>query len=156
MGRIIKIELTETARTELENAYRHSDSHSFRVRCQMVLLKADDRKSSEVALIVRVCQQTVNKWLWRYKEEALEGLRTKPGQGRKPILEIEKDSEVVRLTVTEHRQKLSPAQVELEKTLEKKFSNKTLRRFLRNCVVGISESENALPARRSKKSMTLR
>lgn len=156
MGRIIRIELTETARTELENAYRHSDNHTFRVRCQMVLLKADDRKSSEVASIVKVCQQTVNKWLWGYKQDGLEGLQTKPGQGRKPILDVEKDAQVVRLTVTEHRQKLALAQVELEKTLEKKFSNKTLRRFLKNCVVGISESENAPLDRKSKKSMTIR
>lgn len=154
MGRVINIELNDVSRTALENGYRHSNSHVFRVRCQMVLLKADGRKSSEVASIVKVCEQTVNKWLKRYKKDGLQGVETKSGQGRTPILDIEKDAEVVRQTVAEHRQKLSLAQVQLERSLGKKFSDKTLRRFLKNCVVDISESENVPLVRKSKRSMT--
>lgn len=154
MGRTIKIELNETERSELENGYRTSDNHAFRVRCQMLLLKAEGRKSREVGEILGFCEQAVNGWLWRYKENSLEGLKTKPGQGRIPILKVEKDAPAVRLSVAEHRQRISQAQVELEESLGKKFSEKTLRRFLKNCVADIKESVSVPAKRRQKKSMT--
>src|SRR5436189_5876427 len=117
MGRTIKIELNDEQRRELENGYRHSDNHVFRVRCQMILLKAENRKSSEIAAILGFCEQAVNSWLWRYKEKGLGGLKTKPGQGRLPILKIEEDLSVVRLSIAEHRQRVAVAQTELEESL---------------------------------------
>lgn len=150
MGRTIKIELNDAQRSELENGYRHSANHVFRVRCQMILLKAENRKSSEVASILGFCEQAVNGWLWRYKEQGIEGLKTTPGQGRLPILKIKEDAAVVRLSVAEHRQRISLAQAELEESLGRKFSEKTLRRFLKNCVVGINESESVPEKRKAK------
>ena len=152
MGRTIKIELTDKQRQELENGYRNSDNHTFRVRCQMVLLKAENRKSSEIGQILDFCEQAVNRWLWRYLDKGIDGLITKPGQGRIPILKDE-DAEVVRLSIQEHRQRIAEAQAELEETLGRKFSSKTLRRFLKNCVLDINESEN-VPANRKPKRST--
>lgn len=147
MGRTIKIILSDQQRNELENGYRTGENHVFRVRCQMILLKAENRKSSEVGAILGFCEQAVNKWLWRYKENGIAGLKTKPGQGRIPILKLREDAPHVRLSVAEHRQRLSQAMPELEASLGKRFSEKTLRRFLKNCVVAINESANA-PANR--------
>ena len=152
MGRTIKIELTDKQRQELENGYRNSDNHTFRVRCQMVLLKAENRKSSEIGQILDFCEQAVNRWLWRYLDKGIDGLITKPGQGRIPILKDE-DAEVVRLSIQEHRQRIAEAQAELEETLGRKFFSKTLRRFLKNCVLDINESEN-VPANRKPKRST--
>ena len=66
MGRIIKIELTNEQRKELEKSYRNGKSHTIRVRCQLVLLRSEDRKSTEIALFRGVYQQAVNLWLNRY------------------------------------------------------------------------------------------
>jgi transposase len=153
MGRTIKIKLNDKQRQELENGYRNSENHIFRVRCQMVLLKAENRKSSEIGQILDFCEQAVNGWLWRYLETGIDGLLTKPGQGRIPILSVKQDAQAVRLSIQEHRQRISEAQAELEETLGRKFSSKTLRRFLKNCVLDINESEN-VPANRKPKRST--
>jgi transposase len=153
MGRTIKIQLDDKQRAELEQGYRNGDTHVFRSRCQMVLLKAEGRKSQEVADILGLCQQSVNNWLWRYKNDGINGLQTKPGQGRVPILNLSQDAAAVRLSVAAHRQRLSQARAELEETLGKEFSDRTLRRFLKNCVVDISVSASAPVSRKPKKSM---
>jgi hypothetical protein len=74
MGRTIKSELNEQQRAELETGFRNGKAHSFRLCCQMVLLKAGDRKSQEVAAILGTCEQTVNGWLWHYKNKGINGL----------------------------------------------------------------------------------
>jgi|SRR5215212_1760263 len=153
MGRTIKIDLNEKQRAQLERGYRNGNTHVFRLRCQMVLLKADGRKSQEIADILGLCQQAVNGWLWRYKNDSIKGLQTKPGQGRAPILSLSQDAALVRLSVTEHRQRISQARGELEQTLGKQFSDRTLRRFLKNCVADINASANDLVSRKPKKSM---
>jgi transposase len=154
MGRTIKIDLNEKQRAELEQGYCNGNTHVFRLRCQMVLLKADGRKSQEIADILGLCQQAVNGWLWRYKNDGIKGLETKPGQGRVPILNLSQDAALVRLSVAEHRQRISQARAELERNLEKQFSDRTLRRFLKNCVADINASANDLVRRKPKKSMT--
>jgi transposase len=155
MGRTIKIELNQEQRAELEQGFRSSDNHAFRVRCQMLLLKAEKRKSSEIGEILGFCEQAVNGWLWRYKEEGIEGLKNKPGQGRIPILKLEKDAQPVRLSVCEHRQRISQARAELEDKLGKQFSEKTLRRFLKNLTADIAESESVPEKRKAKKSISI-
>lgn len=154
MGRTINIELNEQQRAELENGYRNGKTHVFRLRCQMVLLKAEGRKSKEVEGILGSCEQSVNTWLWRYKSEGIKGLQTKPGQGRVAILQVSQDGASVRLSVAQHRQRISQARAELEESLGKKFSEKTLRRFLKNCVADISASGSVPQKRKSKKFMT--
>lgn len=56
---------------------------------------------------------TVNGWLRRYQAEGVEGLKTRSGRGRKPILD-ETDMDMVNAVVAEHRQKLPVAREELE------------------------------------------
>lgn len=130
MGKIKVIELTQAQREELENGYRNGQTHSFRQRCQMVLLKSDGRTSNEVVGILGSCEMTVNNWLKRYLEEGLAGLRTRPGRGRKAILQAA-DLEPVKRAVKESRQKISVARAELQESLGKEFSHSSLKRYLK-------------------------
>lgn len=139
MGRVIKIELDDNQRKELETGYRHGKSHTFRVNCQIVLLKSDGRISKEIASFLGITEQKVNRWLWRYKREGIEGLFIREGRGRAAILQIE-DREQVKAAVQQHRQRISHAKAELEKSLSKEFSQKTLERFLKNLTADINES----------------
>src|ERR1700757_322769 len=132
MGRFIKITLNDKERAALERAYRYDRSHSFRQHCQMVLLKAEGRKSKEIAAIFRCCEKSVNDWLHRYKEAGIAALRIRPGRGRKSILSQESDAERVRQVVSQHRQRISQAKATLEEDLGKEFSHRTLVRFLKN------------------------
>jgi transposase len=75
---------------------------------------------------------SVNKWLDRYESEGIEGLTTKPGRGRKQVFDQMQDEAVVRAAVQKERQRLAQAKVILEKELNKRFSLKTLKRFLKS------------------------
>jgi transposase len=107
----------------------------------MVLLKSDERKSQEIADFLGFCQQAVNLWLNRYKLEGITGLLVRAGRGRPAILSAEEDSAAVKEAVKRHRQRISIAKAELESSLGKEFSGKTLERFLKNLTAGINESD---------------
>ena len=141
MGKTKIIELTEENRQELENGYRNGKSHAFRQRCQMVLLKSEQRTSLEIGKLVGSCEMTVNNWLKRYQEEGFKGLQMRPGRGRKSILEAT-DLEQVRTQVKASRQRISVARAELEASLAKGFSVSTLKRFLKKTVAAINELES--------------
>lgn len=143
MGRFIKIELDDNQRIELENGYRNGKSHAFRTRCQMVLLKSEGRKSTEIASFLGFCQQAVNNWLKRYKAEGIKGLKVKKGRGRPNILSKTEDLEAVKKAVKKHRQRISIAKAELEETLGKEFSHRTLNRFLKILTADTSEFRDA-------------
>lgn len=141
MGRIIKIELTDNQQRELENGYRNGKSHSFRTNCQIVLLKNEGHFSKEIAKFLGFSEQKVNRWLWRYKTQGLTGLKICRGRGRPSILQIE-NTEFIKEAVRRHRQRISIARAELQETLGKEFSAKTLSRFLKNLTAAINESES--------------
>lgn len=117
----------------------------------MILLKSDHRTLAEIADVLDCCEVVVNNWLKRYESEGIEGLRTKPGRGRKPILDAEKDLPSVKAAVKANRQRISLARAELEAELGKSFSSKTLERYIKNMIVAINESENVQQKSRIRK-----
>ena len=143
MGRVIKIQLDDHQRKELENGYRKGKTHAFRIRCQMVLLKSEGRKSQEIADFLGFCQQAVNLWLNRYKLEGISGLKIKEGRGRPAILSKTEDLEVVKKAVQKHRQRISIAKAELEVSLGKEFSTRTLDRYLKILTADTNEFGDA-------------
>ena len=130
MGKTKVIELTARQREELENGYRNGQTHSFRQRCQMILLKSEERTSLEVVSILGSCEMTVNNWSKRYAAEGINGLQTRPGRGRKAILQAV-DLEQVKAAVKGSRQKISVARIELAASLGKEFSHSSLKRYLK-------------------------
>lgn len=154
MAKIKILELSPTQRAALERGYREGQSHCFGLRCQIILLKSEPRTSSEIARILGCCEMVVNNWLKRYESEGITGLRTKPGRGRKPILDAEKDSARVKRAVQQHRQRMSVAKAELEAELGKTFSQKTLERYIKNMVRAIAESDGVRQRSHARKSMS--
>ncbi|MEM1136659.1 MAG: helix-turn-helix domain-containing protein [Bacteroidota bacterium] len=133
MGRKVKvIELSDQGRVELEKGYRNSQNAHFSRRCHIVLLKSEGFTSEQIANIFQITIQPVNSWIKRYETSGLTGLRTKSGQGRKPILNKEQDEEKVRAAIKKERQRLKFIKQELEQGLNKEFSLLTLKRFLKN------------------------
>jgi transposase len=140
MGRKSKvIDLTEAEKTELQNGYKYSKSPNFSRRCHFVLLKNQGKTSQEIADIFGITRQPVNSWCNSYLEKGIIGLKTKKGQGRKPILDKTKDEAIIKATVQKERQRLKKAKEILENELDKSFSLKTLQRFLKTLVVDGSE-----------------
>jgi transposase len=121
-----------------------------------MLLKSERRTAAEIAEILGCCEMVVNNWLRRFEWEGVAGLRTKPGRGRKPILDAEKDLARVTEAVHANRQRISLAQAELEAELGKAFSTKTLERYIKNMVLAINESENVLSSSPARKFTSCR
>ncbi len=141
MGKTKIIELTDEQRAALENGYRTGKTHAFRSRCQMVLLKSEKRTAVEITKILGGCEVVVNNWVKRFEAEGVCGLETRPGRGRKAILETT-DLAIVRAAVTENRQRIGHARLELERGLTKQFSTTTLKRFLKKTIVASNALED--------------
>jgi transposase len=141
MGKIKVIELTKEQRVELENGYKNGKTHSFRQRCQIILLKSEKRTSLEIEGILGCCEMVVNNWTKRYESEGLKGLQTRAGRGRKTILQAV-DLEQVKEAVKANRQRISVARAELEESLGKEFSMSSLKRFLKKTTQATNELEN--------------
>ena len=139
MGKIRVVELKVKERKALEEGFRTGKGHAFRKNCQLILLKSEGRTSKEVGGILQMHAVTVNKWLDRYEAEGIEGLRVKAGRGRKQVLDPEADKDKVRKVVEKERQRLKQAKLILEQDLEKKFSLKTLKRFLKKVAADTKE-----------------
>ena len=72
------------------------------------------RTSHDVGQIIGLCHVRVNSWTRRYREEEIEGLKTKPGRGRKPLLDLARDEDSGRAAVQANRQRITLAKAEWE------------------------------------------
>jgi transposase len=143
MGRVNTPVLTEQQQAALENELKSSDNHTFRMRCQAILLKAAGRKSKDVGQIVGMCNVSVNAWLKRYKQTGLAGLRTKPGRGRKPGINKITDETAILDAVKANRQRISLAIAEWETQRpadSPTVGRDTFRNFLKVLVADANES----------------
>lgn len=143
MGRTLTIELTAEQLSELRHNYRTGESHAFRQRCRMVVLKWQGLKTKDICELVEIrSQNQVNGWIKRYKDgyagHGIDVLHNAPGQGRKPTFDAVTDAERVRQVVSSERQKLANAKAILEKGMGKEFHLKTLHNFLKALAAGTS------------------
>jgi len=73
----------------LENRLKKEKDPKVRDRIRMMILLKEGYKQKEVAKIMRTTERTVYTWKKRYKEEGIEGLKTKEKPGRKRKLSDE-------------------------------------------------------------------
>ena len=161
MGKKKIVELNDEQRAELEKGYRKGKNHTFRIRCQMILLKAEKRTSVEVAEILGGCEVVVNNWLKRYEEEGIKGLETRAGRGRPPILSQQNPEHLkkVEAQIKAHPNSVKTVIAKLEEGLDLEMSPDTLKRFLKKMVTdslalerGSSRGKWMLKEPRKKKS----
>ena len=108
----------------------------------MILLKSEKRTSAEIARFLDCHKITVHEWVKRYQAEGINGLKTRPGRGRRAILSAATDLSQVRAAVIRSRQRISVAKAELEAELQKPFSTTTLKRFLKKTIAASNELES--------------
>lgn len=139
MGRVNTPQLTTSQYAELEKGFKTGNSHCFRMRCYTILLKSEGRTSKEVGTLTGMSHISVNSWLKRYKMHGLEGLKTQPGRGRKPIIIESEDRESLLEAIKSNRQRLQTAKTEWEAQSGKSISRQTFRRFLKSLADDINE-----------------
>ena len=135
------LEVSESARQELEALYHHSKNRGLSRRAHMCLLKIQGRRNTDIAVIIGCHAVTVGTWLKRYEERGVEGLNIAAGRGRKPILDLVEDGDKVRELVQKERQRLSLVQEELQQHKGRDFAPATLRRFLKGLTQNGSASD---------------
>ena len=138
MGKITKIELSESERIKLNFGYKEGSSHCFRMRCKAVLLKSEGLSSEAIGKIVEMTQISVNNWVKRYLLEGISGLETRKGRGRKPIMDCF-DEEAVRKAIENDRQSVNKAREAWQNAVGKEASESTFKRFLSALAQDISE-----------------
>ena len=78
--------LTEEERGYLEQRLRcTTTSLGLARRCRAILGVADGLPLVQVARLVDLTEKHVRKWVQRFLKERLDGLRDRPGRGRKPV-----------------------------------------------------------------------
>ena len=136
--KITTLQLTDSEKHDLEIAYKTGDSHCYRTRCKAILLKSQGKSANEIASILDVSIPSVFNWIKRYGDEGINGLKTRTGRGRKPIIDSS-DEEIIRKAIEEDRQNVSKARKTWQNATGKKASDATLKRFLSYLVQDISE-----------------
>lgn len=82
----LRILLNAEERAELEQWLRcTSTSLGLARRCLAILEVAAGVPLSHVARLVDLTEKHVRKWVQRFLRDRLEGLRDRPGRGRKPV-----------------------------------------------------------------------
>lgn len=108
MAKIKTISLTDESRLQLEDGFRNGESHCFRMRCRAILLKSQGLPSKEVGRQTEMTHISVNSWVKRFEAEGISGLKTRPGRGRKPVMDCS-DEEAVRAAIEKDRQSVKKA-----------------------------------------------
>lgn len=145
MGKTKVIELSTEQRSALENGYRKGTSHTFRIRCQMVLLKSEKRSALEVSKILGCCEIVINNWLSRYRAEGIKGLETRQGRGRKPKLNTQNPLhlQTVKAEIAKHPQSVKTVVAHLAEELDVALHPDTLKRFFKKLVIASVASARA-------------
>lgn len=127
--RITEVNLTKRQRVELEYM-EHFDTRPFmQKRSSIILKKADGLSSKRVAEMLSCSEPMVNRWVKRYLEKGVDGLRNKPGQGAKPIMDAS-DEEAVRNAIELDRLSVMKAKERWQQATGKEACRDTYRAFL--------------------------
>lgn len=135
---ITNIDLEISERLALELGYKNG-TLQFSKRCHMILLRHQNFNCKAVSELLLCSEATVSNWQNRYENEGIKGLETRKGQGRKAIFTKEEDEAKIRFFIKRERQRLKHIKEDLEQDLEKKFSLRSLQRFLKSLAVNGKE-----------------
>jgi transposase len=136
MGRKSKFieNLTEAEKLSLKHGYSHGKSPFFRRKCHCILQSNNGKDTKELAVFFQVNKLSVLNWLALWEKEGIEGLKLKPGRGRKPKLDIGNPQHVaiVKELIQNENQNLTSVTSQVTDKLGVGLSKKTLQRFLKN------------------------
>jgi len=122
--------LTEEDYNKLVENHQKSENFRVRNRAHAILLSFEKYPIDEIAVICGVHRNTVSRWIERWNEFGLKGLRDVEKDGRPPILTLEEQATTVEIALLNprfpHRQ-LSRIKAETGKTI----SRYTLKRLIK-------------------------
>lgn len=135
-------ELTEEQKQALEEGHKKGKSHSFRNRCQAILLSYQGYSVQQLADLFQVSDLSIYKWMNRFEADGVAGLQNQPGKGRKPLLKLENQAHVqlVEEQIEKQNQRVKLAKDQVQAHLGQALSESTLKRFLKKLVTAGSDA----------------
>lgn len=130
----IREKLTAEQKSSLKKGYQTGKSHSFRKKCQCILLRYEGKTVNELSIMYGVGKNTIYIWLNLWKTEGINGLYTKPGQGRPPKINLNNrhHTTIIKTMVENEPKNLNRVVGQIKSKLGIEVSKKTLIRFLKN------------------------
>jgi transposase len=96
------IELSREDRVTLKRwATSRKVDNGLAMKARIILLSRDGMNADQVASQVGVSARNVYKWIWRFSEEGIEGLKERARSGRPRSLDIDQVMEILRRTFEE-------------------------------------------------------
>ena len=132
------IQLTSEETVTLQEGMKNGTAHLFRKRCHCLILSSEGYQVRDLAQVLDVSSNTIYGWLNRWEKKGIVGLRDLPGKGRKPILSLA-DFALVKHRVQQNAQQLRLARLGLKEDLKRDFSEKTLRRYIKNLIAATKD-----------------
>lgn len=136
--------LTEEQKLSLQKGFTFGKSPLYRRKCHSILLSHSGKTASEMSTFFGVSSNSVLGWLKQWERYGQKGLELKPGRGRKPKLDPDKDKHVrtVKTLIKNEPKNLKRVTTRIEDQLGIEVSKKTLKRFLKNLNTDGSDSVN--------------
>lgn len=139
------IKLTPEQKAALEIAYKTGHSHDFRTRCHCILLSAENWTVNQLIDFFKVSRISIYKWFNRYEAQSIDGLKIRPGRGRKRKLDINNVEHVklVKACLAKENRSIKELKADLEASLSTEIGDTTLRDFLKVLVTDTGASDSA-------------
>jgi transposase len=96
---LIRIRLPEAEVRDLEQAFRQATDRKLRDRTQIVLMAHRGRPHQDIAADLAITPRTVQRWLNRYLEFGLAGLRPRKAKGAEARIPPEMAQEIRRWVI---------------------------------------------------------
>lgn len=97
-----KLKLTREDRVTLKRwARSRTIDNATATRARIILAAHEGQLASEIAAVLGVSDRNVYKWIWRFDEEGLDGLKERPRSGRPRKLDLDDVMEILTKTVEE-------------------------------------------------------
>jgi len=130
--------LSTEEKTTLEYEKKHGKSEAYRIRCHAILLSNKGYITDQIGDILGVSKNSIYSWFSAWKTQGIKGLKTKAGQGRKPLLSIDNSDHVdgvkkaIKKVAKEGGNLVAEIQAELE--IEEDLTKKMLSLFLQKLI----------------------
>lgn len=136
--------LTVAQKSSLKKGHKIGKRHSFRRKCQSILLSSDNKTIEDLSQLYGVTKRTVSSWFNAWESEGIKGLKLKPGQGRKPKLNRSDKDQVkaIKVLIENEPKNLKQVVVQIKSDFGIDLSKKTLKRFLKNLNIVGNDSVN--------------
>ncbi|EDN66470.1 Transposase, IS630 [Beggiatoa sp. PS] len=139
--------LTEEQTNELKDIIKNSEKARTRQRAHAILLSSDGFSVGEIAKICKVDRDTISRWIDKWEQLGLEGLKDKPRPGNPGIL-IQSEKQLVIELCKETPRSIPCIIAALFEKTGKRVSNSTIKRILKSAKLTWKRVRKSLKSKR--------